>query len=54
MKIGYIVDSETLGIKRQKRGKGFSYQYNGETIKDEEELERIRKLVIPPAWKEVW
>lgn len=54
MKIVYIVDSETPGIKRQKRGKGFSYHYNGETIKDEEELERIRKLVIPPAWKEVW
>lgn len=54
MKIVYIIDSETPGIKRQKRGKGFSYHYNGETIKDEEELERIRKLVIPPAWKEVW
>lgn len=54
MRIVYISDNEAQGIKRQKRGKGFSYQYNGETIKDKEELERIRKLVIPPAWKEVW
>ena len=54
MKIVYIIDSETPGIKRQKRGKGFSYHYNGETIKDKEALERIRMLVIPPAWKKVW
>jgi DNA topoisomerase-1 len=26
----------------------------GEEIKDEEKLERIRQLVIPPAWKDVW
>ncbi|MFL5944004.1 MAG: DNA topoisomerase IB [Gaiellaceae bacterium] len=26
----------------------------GNAIKDEEKLERIRALVIPPAWKDVW
>jgi DNA topoisomerase I len=26
----------------------------GREITDEEKLERIRKLVIPPAWREVW
>ena len=26
----------------------------GEPIRDEEHLERIRSLVIPPAWQEVW
>src|SRR5436305_13265709 len=26
----------------------------GNAISDEEKLERIRALVIPPAWKDVW
>src|SRR6476646_2843121 len=26
----------------------------GNAIADEDKLERIRALVIPPAWKEVW
>jgi len=26
----------------------------GDAIEDEEKLERIRALVIPPAWKDVW
>jgi DNA topoisomerase-1 len=38
-----------------RRGRGFSYEDgSGETIADEETLERIRRLTIPPAWKEVW
>jgi DNA topoisomerase-1 len=37
------------------RGRGFSYEDgSGEKIADEETLERIRQLAIPPAWKEVW
>ena len=27
---------------------------SGEEIRDEEQLERIQALVIPPAWREVW
>jgi DNA topoisomerase I len=44
------------GIRRRRRGRGFSYEDSrtGEAIADEETLERIRALVIPPAWKEVW
>jgi len=44
------------GIKRVRRGRGFSYTDgpSGEAIADEETLERIRQLAIPPAWKEVW
>lgn len=43
------------GIKRIRRGRGFSYEDgSGESIADEETLERIRQLAIPPAWKEVW
>jgi DNA topoisomerase I len=43
------------GIRRVRRGRGFSYEDgSGEKIADEETLERIRGLAIPPAWKEVW
>jgi DNA topoisomerase-1 len=38
-----------------RRGRGFSYEDGGgEKVADEETLERIRQLAIPPAWKEVW
>jgi DNA topoisomerase-1 len=43
------------GIRRRRRGRGFSYEdSSGTAIGDEETLERIRQLAIPPAWKEVW
>jgi DNA topoisomerase I len=43
------------GIKRVRRGRGFSFSdMDGTPIEDEETLERIRRLAIPPAWKEVW
>lgn len=48
-------DPEQPGIRRVKRGRGFSYHdATGELIADEEELERIRGLAIPPAWEDVW
>jgi DNA topoisomerase-1 len=43
------------GIRRIRRGRGFSFEDgSGERIADEETLERIRQMAIPPAWKEVW
>jgi DNA topoisomerase-1 len=43
------------GFKRVGRGRGFSYcDEGGDTITDEAVLERIKALVIPPAWKDVW
>jgi DNA topoisomerase-1 len=46
---------ETPGLTRRRRGKGFSYEdASGEPVCDEETLERIRALAIPPAWEEVW
>src|SRR4051794_9557639 len=43
------------GIRRLKSGRGFRYVTpEGETIRDPETLGRIRSLVIPPAWTEVW
>jgi DNA topoisomerase I len=49
----YVTDSRP-GITRKKAGKGFRYVGpDGEAIKDEETLARIRALAIPPAWTEV-
>jgi DNA topoisomerase-1 len=49
------VNDEGPGIRRRKRGKGFSYTLpNGGVLTSPKELERIRKLAIPPAWTDVW
>lgn len=43
------------GIARKRRGKGFSYyRPDGKALTDPETLQRIKDLVIPPAWKRVW
>jgi DNA topoisomerase-1 len=42
------------GIRRFKKGKGFTYIYEDQTLKDRAELGRIKKLAIPPAWTDVW
>jgi len=49
----YVSDKDP-GIERIKRGKGFTYVENGKQITAEKELLRIRNLVIPPAWENVW
>lgn len=50
----YVQDA-IPGILRKKFGKGFAYYYpDGKKITDKKELKRIRALVIPPAYKEVW
>src|SRR5829696_2656504 len=50
----YVSDEEP-GIRRKRAGKGFTYvKPNGEPVRDTKELERIRKLAIPPAWTDVW
>jgi DNA topoisomerase-1 len=43
------------GIRRLRRGRGFSYQNpDGTPVTDKETQQRIKDLVIPPAWKKVW
>lgn len=43
------------GYYRKRKGSGFSYiNENGHVVKDKEVLERIKRLVIPPAWENVW
>jgi DNA topoisomerase I len=40
---------------RRRRGRGFSYTCpDGQALTDQETLDRIRSLAIPPAWSEVW
>ncbi len=49
------VDRTDPGIRRVTRGKAFGYVGpEGKAIIDEETLARIRALVIPPAWTDVW
>ena len=50
-----FVSDEQPGIRRQRAGKRFTFVTpNGETIRDEATLKRIRKLAIPPAYSDVW
>src|SRR4051794_10824972 len=43
------------GIRRVHRGRAFSYQNpDGTPVTDPEALQRIKDLVIPPAWRKVW
>jgi DNA topoisomerase I len=49
------IDCATPGITRRRRGRGFEYlDESGDRIEDEDVIERIRALAIPPAWEEVW
>ena len=50
----YTTDSRP-GYRRIKQGSTFKYlDANGRTVRERAELARIRALVIPPAWKDVW
>jgi len=49
----YVNDKEP-GINRLKKGNGFVYIYDDKPLKQKAEIERIRKLAIPPAWTNVW
>ena len=49
----YMSDTKP-GITREKEGDTFEYYYNGKEVTDDETLLRIKRLVIPPAWQQVW
>jgi DNA topoisomerase-1 len=50
----YVTDDKP-GITRLRRGESFFYRKpDGKTLGDEEQLARIRKLAIPPAYSDVW
>lgn len=48
------VNDQQPGIRRHKKGKGYKFLLGDQPVKSEEELTRIKKLAIPPAWKNVW
>jgi DNA topoisomerase IB len=49
------VDCSAPGIRRRKAGRGFVYlDPSGARVTDPDVLERVRALVIPPAWTDVW
>jgi DNA topoisomerase-1 len=50
----YVTD-QSPGIRRLKVGKGTTYRdARGRPVRDRATLDRIRSLVIPPAWTDVW
>jgi DNA topoisomerase-1 len=49
------VTCTSAGIRRRRSGKGFSYlDQSGRPVRDRAVLQRIRSLVLPPAWQDVW
>ena len=50
----YVCDSGPA-IRRRRAGKGFVYlDAKGRRVANADTLKRIRSLVIPPAWTDVW
>jgi DNA topoisomerase IB len=48
-------DLEAPGIRRARCGRGFRYiGPDGAPLRDDSAKKRIRALVIPPAWADVW
>src|SRR6266498_1851260 len=53
IKLVYVTDKDP-GITRVKRGSGFIYLKDDKKIQDKNEIQRMRGLIIPPAWQNVW
>lgn len=50
----YVTDEEA-GFQRKLKGREFHFfNRRGREVKSEEQVRRIRKLAIPPAWTDVW
>lgn len=48
------VSSNDPGFTRVKNGNGFYYMDGKKKLKDIDHLNRIKRLVLPPAWEDVW
>jgi len=49
------VSDQSPGIRRKRVGTAFTpIASDGHTIRDAETINRIKRLVIPPAWTDVW
>ena len=53
VKLVYVNDAQE-GIRRVRSGKGYSYKFRNKVVKNKSDLDRIKKLVLPPAWENVW
>jgi DNA topoisomerase I len=52
--LSYVSDAAP-GIRRLRAGRGFRYRRpDGRPLRDPRELQRIRTLAVPPAWRDVW
>ena len=50
----YTTDARP-GLRRRRNGHGFAYfSPDGKRVRDAADIDRMRKLVIPPAWTDVW
>src|SRR6266700_7591156 len=50
----YVSDDQP-GFSRRRKGEEFEYfDTKGKPIDDEQRLLRIKRLAIPPAWRDVW
>lgn len=47
------VSEEQLCVERRKKNGSFKYYKNGKPLTNKQVLERIKSLVIPPAWEQV-
>ncbi|HEX3708131.1 MAG TPA: DNA topoisomerase IB [Mycobacteriales bacterium] len=50
----YVAVDDEPGIRRVRRGQGFSYRQSGGKAVGAAVRKRIEALVIPPAWQDVW
>lgn len=50
----YVTDSMPGIYRKGKPGKFYYEDNQGEKVTDEKHLDRIKSLVIPPAWQQVW
>lgn len=47
-------DPSSSGLRRRRRGSGFSYHQPDGSRVSPQDRERIHALAIPPAWRDVW
>ncbi len=53
LRLAYV-NADTPGIRRVRRGRGFSFHAPDDRLLSGEERDRCVALVIPPAWQQVW
>ncbi len=55
MRLKYVSTEDVAGYSRKKWGRGFIYlDPTGKKVEDEDLIEWMKSLAIPPAWKDVW